>query len=62
MSIRYKLVEDAGRRQHAGQAGAGMRAGTDQKQPAHFLAAIVRPELGALGQDRFEPECGPTIG
>ena len=46
--IGHHRVEDAGRGQHAGHAGAGMGARADQIEVADVLAAVVRAEPGAL--------------
>ena len=52
------VIEDAGRGEHAGQAGAGMGAGADEVEAVDLLAPVVRPEPGALRQHRLEPEGG----
>src|SRR4051794_16078139 len=48
--MRHHAVEDTGGGEHAGQAGAGVRAGPDEVEPPHLLALVVRPEPGALGE------------
>ena len=45
-----------GGRQHAGQPGPGMRAGTDEIEAVDLFAAVVRAEPGALRQHRLQPE------
>mmetsp|Transcript_53793 Transcript_53793/g.126972 ORF Transcript_53793/g.126972 Transcript_53793/m.126972 type:complete len:228 (-) Transcript_53793:961-1644(-) len=59
--MRHHRIQHAGRRQHARQAGARVGAGADEVEPVHFLAAVVRPEPGALGQHRLHREGGALV-
>ena len=61
MRIRHDVVEHTRRRQHARQAGAGMRTRADQVESFHFLAAVVRAKPRALRQDRLESEGGASV-
>ena len=54
----HHRIEDTGRREHAGQARAGMGAGADEIEVAISSLLVVRPEPRALRQDRLQPEGG----
>src|SRR5579884_2208272 len=49
-------LDDLGAGEHAGDAGAGMRARAHEVEVGDVFAAVVRAKVGGLRQDRLERE------
>src|SRR5262249_34851349 len=58
----HQTVEGLGRRQHTRHTCAWMCAGGDEIEAIDVFGLVMRPEPGALGEQRLEAEGGALEG